>query len=566
MDGLKRVGTGAGAALAFLALTGSALAQETRPLPVSDDRSKAVLTGQVEATPTDESAEAAEKDKAAPKDKAATAASEECSGGLDWKKVPPIHLFPRPGYFGIPPKGPGYYSLVDQLRGECRKDRPPYGYLPFALQPPPFFDTDWRYLENPKTPPQDFLEALHRIHHGDHWLFATGGEARWRHMHAVNSRLAGPTNDYDLIRTRVFGDLWYEDRFRAYIEFLDAHSFNQDLAPALPDVDRSDFLNAFFELKVFDGENGKGYLRAGRQELLFGSQRLISPPDWNNTRRTFNGVRGYYVGKKWDVDLFWAQPVIPDPSNLDSVDNNQNFAGLWVTHRPDKGQFRDFYYLFLDNTNRQTQQGIVRAPVNVHTLGTRWVGDKNHWLYDVEAMLQLGEQGRQDLFAGAFTSGLGYHFENRPMNPVAWLYYDFASGDQSPNRGHFNTFNQHFAFGHYYFGWLDLVGRQNIHDINAHLYLYPTKWLTLNLQYHHFELASSRDALYNATGAAIRRDPTGQAGHHVGDELDIIANLHLSRRSDILVGYSHLWAGNFIEQTGPGRDPSLFYFMYNFRW
>ena len=28
-------------------------------------------------------------------------------------------------------------------------------------------------------------------------------------------------------------------------------------------------------------------LRGGRQDLLFGAQRLIGPLDWSNTRRTF---------------------------------------------------------------------------------------------------------------------------------------------------------------------------------------------------------------------------------------------------------------------------------------
>lgn len=486
--------------------------------------------------------------------------------GLDWSKVPPIHVFARPGYFGVPPTGPGYYSLWDCLRGNYSDKPPKYGYLPFALQPPSFFDMDFRYLEDPKTPPKDLLEGLHRLHLGDRWLLATGGEARWRHMHEVDSRLTTATNDYDLIRTRVFADLWYLDSIRVFVEYLDAHSFNQNLRPALPDVDRSDFLNAFIELKIYENDLGKAYVRGGRQELLFGSQRLISPPDWNNTRRTFDGVRGYYQTAKWDLDIFWAQPVIPDPSNLDSVDNNQNFAGIWLTHRPEKGQFRDFYYLFLDNTNRQTQLGINRAPFNVHTMGTRWAGDRNHVLYDFEAMFQLGQQGRQDIVAGAGTAGIGYHFEYLPMNPVLWAYYDFASGDQNPNQGRFSTFNQLFPFGHYYLGWLDLVGRQNIQDLNAHLYFYPANWITVNLQFHHFELVSRRDALYNAAGAALRRDPTGRSGRDVGDELDLILNFHLGRRSDLMVGYSQLWSGGFIDRTGPAVNPSLFHVMYNFRW
>ena len=82
----------------------------------------------------------------------------------------------------------------------------------------------------------------------------------------------------------------------------------------------------------------------------------------------------------------------------------------------------------------------------------------------------------------------------------------------------------------------------------------------------HFELVSSRDAPTTPRGAAIRRSDAGVAGRDVGDEIDLIVNFHLSKRSDVLVGYSHMWAGNFIKQTGPGRDPELFYVMYNFRW
>ena len=58
---------------------------------------------------------------------------------------------------------------------------------------------------------------------------------------------------------------------------------------------------------------------------------VFSPPDWLNTRRTFNGVRGYYVGKEWDVDLFWAQPVIPDFGEAsDCVQENRFFCPDWV--------------------------------------------------------------------------------------------------------------------------------------------------------------------------------------------------------------------------------------------
>src|SRR5205085_23171 len=36
-----------------------------------------------------------------------------CDDGFDWKKVPRVRPFPRPGFFQVPPTGPGYYSALD---------------------------------------------------------------------------------------------------------------------------------------------------------------------------------------------------------------------------------------------------------------------------------------------------------------------------------------------------------------------------------------------------------------------------------------------------------------------
>jgi hypothetical protein len=205
----------------------------------------------------------------------------------------------------------------------------------------------------------------------------------------------------------------------------------------------------------------------------------------------------------------------------------------------------------------------------LNTFGGRSVGDLNNFLYEFEGAMQLGSVGSSYDVAGMGVAGLGYHFKGAPMNPTFWAYYDYASGDHNPNGGAAHTFNQLYGFGHYYFGWLDLVGRQNIQDFNLHLYLYPTKWIQFQLQYHNFWLAARQDALYNAGGTAIRRDPTGQSGNHVGQELDAILNFHITKHSDVLTGYSYLFGGDFLRNTaGPSAaaNASLFYVMYNYRW
>src|SRR5207237_5389831 len=227
----------------------------------------------------------------------------------------------------------------------CRQAPPKYPYPRYGFIAWSFFNADWKYLDDPTNTETDFFDPLKRIRIGDDWMFTTGGDLRYRYMNEVDSRLSGRDNTYDLYRMRLYGDLWYQDFFRLYAEFLYADSVYNDL-PRLPiDANRGDLLNLFVDVKVWETcKEHPIYFRIGRQELLYGSERLISPLDWANTRRTFQGAKLFYRGDQWDADAFVVQPVVPNPGRFDSVDNNQVFSGLWVTHRPRKGLRVAAYY------------------------------------------------------------------------------------------------------------------------------------------------------------------------------------------------------------------------------
>jgi Alginate export len=524
---------------------------------------------------------------------ATTTSTETSWSKSDWAKVPPVRPMPRPGMFGkapgregyasivdlladvepeyFPDPGEGYYSLWDQLTGKKRKKRQTDPYPPFGLMPTSAFDIDFRYLENPEYD-KDFFDPLKRIHLADDWLLSFGGSFWYRYMHETDSRLnaAGKNNDFGLVRTRFHADLWYRDQFRLFAEFIDARSMNPDLAPLGIDRNHTDMLNLFADINLGNINNSPLYVRAGRQELIFGSQRLISTLDWANTRRTFQGIKTFWKSDKWDVDAFWVRPMDTNKSDFDTWDKDRDFFGLWGTYKYDKDHLLDLYFLSL-NDNRVVSAAnaangnVMQGDSFVTTFGGRLVGDYNRILYEIEGMYQYGERSNLDVSAFAVATGVGYDFQ-MPLNPILWLRYDFASGDDNPNDGKSSTFNHLFPFGHYYLGYIDLIGRQNIHDFNAQLTLHPKRWVTFLAQYHRYYLANKKDFLYNAGGGATLRDPTGQSGSHVGDGIDFLINLHVARHHDVIVGYSKLFSGEFIEKQRPGINADLLYVQYNFRF
>lgn len=490
---------------------------------------------------------------------------------VDWSKAPPVSPPPRAGIFVKLPMGPGYFSLLDLIDGNGR-EKPQVDPLPSsALTTTPAFDFDFRYLEQPGHD-KDFFDPVKRIHLGSDWLLSFGGSFWYRYMHETDSRLnaAGINNDYHLLRTRLHADLWYQDQFRLFAEMLDARALGLDLPALAIDKNHTDMLNLFADVKLGQFMDGLAYLRVGRQELLYGSQRLISTLDWANTRRTFQGVKTFWQTPAFNLDAFWVRPMVTEPNQFDNWDKDRNFVGLWGTYKAIPGQVLDLYYLSLiDNRNVSpaniTQGNVLQGDSVLHTIGARWVGDYERILYELEGMYQFGKRSHLDISAFSIASGVGYQLP-LPMNPQFWLRYDFASGDKNHRDGRSNTFNQLFPFGHYYFGYIDQVGRQNIHDFNAQFTLHPQPWVTFLGQYHRFYLANKRDYLYNAAGAGTIRDITGQSGSHVGDEIDFTINFHLSRHQDVLLGYSKLFTGEFLKNTRPGVSPDLFYAQYNFRF
>ncbi len=428
-----------------------------------------------------------------------------------------------------------------------------------------FYDNNFDYLCNPAYDDWHLGENFKRMCLGDFGVLDIGGEYRARYHHEKYMRglgLSGNSDDFLLQRTRLYMNAELGERFRVYGEMLDADSNWESFNPRPIEVNRTEMLNLFGDLTILDNDSSKLIGRVGRQELLYGDQRLISPLDWANVRRTFDGAKLMLTHDDWRVDGFWTRPVNYDGRNFDSPDQDQQFYGAYSTYSGKKDHTFDFYWLGYQS-DRPLHLG--EQPFAIQTAGTRWAATHGPWLSTLEAGYQFGTYGNGDHSAGFVTVGAGHKWEDVCWQPVLWSYYDWASGDATLGNG----FNQLFPLGHKYLGFMDFYARSNIQDINFTLTGKPHDKLTALMWWHIFFLADTNDVPYNVNGRPFVNTAGGD--RYLGQELDFLFTYNITPRSDIVFGYSHFFTGDWyrtnpIARNGYTGDADFFYTQFTLRF
>lgn len=509
---------------------------------------------------------AAEPEVAAPADATPADATPESAGTPTATEAPVAAPAPKPA-----PKKPAAPKKVPPAF-PGPKTLPPTG--PYKGV---FFDNDFSYKgksgaeyvfgEEFKLMKFELLDT--------NFVFSTGGEIRSRFMNQDNRlQPGGPGQDtYNLWRWRHYFDLKMGDNVRFYLEGIDASSFGEDLPVQPIDENRWDVLNAFVDVEIFDTGTGTHTLRTGRQELLFGRQRLISPLDWGNTRRNFEGFRYMVREKDYKLDVFTVNPVNSATgfnsvtrfdNTFDRANRDVNFSGAYYTFTGIENTNIDLYYLWVYDRNPVP----TRADGNRHTVGSRYselipVDGGRVWDLDVEGGYQFGTDNKQSVQAGFATAVLGHTWKEAPWTPrVSGLFY-YGSGDRNPKDGRTNTFYTMFPLGHAYWALSDNVTGQNLLDYAVQVDLKPTKKLGLTGAYHVLNLASNGDRAYNVGGA-----PVGAPGNgtNLGQALDTYGYYSVNTNMDIQAGYSWFWYGNFIDNTTPRNDASQLYIQTTLRY
>jgi len=305
-------------------------------------------------------------------------------------------------------------------------------------------------------------------------------------------------------------------------------------------------------------------VRIGRQELVFGEQRLVGHVSWVNTARTFDAVRVSIQRPHLQVHAFGSSVVAIDAARFNTSGSGSWFSGAYgiASALVPKSTVEPFVF-WRREADIRTERGTV-ADLSAVTAGGRWAGGLPSGLsYDTEMAVQFGSVGPDRVRAWA-----GHWRARQPIGsglPARVVgEYNFASGDGDPTDGRRETFDQLFPTAHDKYGLSDQVGWRNIHHLSTGIELTPRPRLQLGTSYHSWWLASRQDALYSAGSAVVARVPGGALSRHVGQEIDVQAAYRLSSELQVAAGYAHVFTGPFLREATPGAAYSGSYLMLTY--
>jgi hypothetical protein len=420
-------------------------------------------------------------------------------------------------------------------------------------------DENWTFLRD-RALRQDFWDPIKYIpvrNRADDWYLTIGGEARevWEQIGNDNWGQQPYMNGYLNERYMLSFDAHYGKHVRSFVELKSGLNSYRIGGPRPIDEKKLDFQAGFLELGTSKGANSVA-LRVGRQELEYGSGRLIDVREGPNVRLSFDGFMVKSKIDSWQIDGF---AVRPDLDNFGFFDNAPNHAvGFWGVYaaRPlPSNMSLEVYYLGLDRRQAAFERGTAREVR--HTLGARIsrpVATESSGLdFDYEGAWQFGTFGSGNIRAWTVASETGYRFPTVRLKPRFSVKADISSGD-NPISKTLGTFNPLFPKGNY-FGVLATTGPGPLNFIDVHPHVETTfpHNVTASVDWIFQWRENVMDGVYSVPGSLIRPASNSQArfvGHRPGTELRWQVDRHLWFQAD----YGIFYAGRFLKETQPGRN------------
>ncbi len=302
----------------------------------------------------------------------------------------------------------------------------------------------------------------------------------------------------------------------------------------------------------------------GRWTSDFGRRRLIARSNFRNASTAFDGFH-WQIGREklWRLRAFVAEPVIRREVQLDEQNSKSLFWGTYFESHHFHWFQMDAYYLGLNDklsanvANRRTYS----------TFGGRLCKEPKPGEpdYEFETVWQTGTKGVTDHFAYLQHLDLGYTF-NLPWKPRVVFHYDYASGTRTPGGSQDGSFDTLFGARNFEYTRTGIWGpfsRSNLQSPGWRVIVEPASGWILEIKHRAWFLAQSTDFF----GSSGLRDPTGQAGTSLGQDVELRTQREVSSNLDFDFGYAHWFKGSYFDNpailaqmpTGGNKDGDYFF-------
>ncbi|TDO24300.1 alginate export family protein [Pedobacter duraquae] len=419
------------------------------------------------------------------------------------------------------------------------------------------YDEDYAGLKDSAATLYNRIKYLPITKHKNTYL-SFGGEARLEYVAFDNEdwgRLGIGHNNFLLQRYDLHADLHAGADIRFFAQIRSALQGGRKNGSRPVDQDELNIQNLFVDYKAWKQNDKSLLFRLGRQELDYGSGRLISVREGPNVRLSFTGAKVMYKTKSLFIDAFVMAADTINPGRFDNRRSNQ--VNLWGTYSKiiiQRSGNLDLYYLGIRRDASQFEEGFNKELR--HTIGTRLWKSGGGFIYNLEAAYQFGKFGDGKISAWTGSAELGYSFEQSPWKPTINLRNDYISGDANKGDGKLNTFNPIYPKGGY-FGFSPQVGPVNLIDIHPYGSLLLSDKLTLQFDVVFNWRYSLQDGVYRPSGTFNLGGATSQK-RYIGTAYLASAIYGWTKFISLNAGAQYFKTGAFIDDIIPGSQNGLF--------
>jgi len=350
-------------------------------------------------------------------------------------------------------------------------------------------------------------------------------------------------------RLMIHADYKVDEKTRLFTQFGSTYRFLNP-NPLTPEIEQNELSlhQAFIDRIVA----GKWSLKIGRQELSYGSHRLITFREGPNTRLSFDGAMIRYTAEKRKIDLIALSPVISRKGVFDDETSSDLIWGIYASEQP--GKLLSFEYYFLNFSSTRRQYRFVSGNENRKIIGFRFYGNSSLTNYELEGTYQFGKFNALRINAFSISADI-HHRIHASFNLVIGFSGNYVSGDRNPNDPELNTYNLLYSKPQY--GLTAPIGATNIITMNPYFKISPTNNFATSFKANFLWRQSAADGVYNPAGGQTRpraESNTTSVEKQIGTLLTLNTNYVVNANLSFSIDASRFFAGSYVKQTGAGRN------------